>query len=263
MAPPERDERTLRRYLLRTLPEEQRLRVERGVLGEDGLFDDLSALEDDLFHDYAAGRLSDSERADFERSLMTLPGADERLAAARALLARVAPAAAPRVRPGAWLAAAAALILALGVLWLLRGQREAAPRPQQAVATPSPAPAAPSLASPTPAPSPGLAGRVLALALSPAALRSGGAMPKVTIAPDVTGLRLQLQLPAGAGSGPFQAVIRSAEGQKAWSGRATTHGRTATVEPMLAALPEGDYELVLLRAPSDEIATYRFRLLRE
>jgi hypothetical protein len=104
---------------------------------------------------------------------------------------------------------------------------------------------------------------VLALALSPAALRSGGAMPKAVITPDVTGLRLQLALPEGAAAAPVQAVIRAAEGDKAWSGHAAARGRTAVVEPALAALPEGDYELVLLRSPSDEIATYRFRLLRE
>lgn len=263
MAPPERDERTLRRYLLRTLPNEQRVQVERDVLGDEALFEELSALEDDLFHDYAAGLLSDSERLDFERSLLTLPAAAERLAAARALLDRVAPVRARTLGRSTWLAAAAALIAALGVMWLLRARQEPAARPRQAVATPSPAPAAPALASPTAAPSPGLAGRVLALALSPAALRSGGPMPKAVITPDVTGLRLQLALPEGAASGPLQALIRSAEGEKAWSGRAAAQARSALVEPPLAALPEGDYELLLIRPPAAEIATYRFRLLRE
>jgi hypothetical protein len=58
-------------------------------------------------------------------------------------------------------------------------------------------------------------------------------------------------------------VIRSAEGQKAWSGRATAQARAASVEPALTALPEGDYELVLRQPPTAEIATYRFRLLRD
>jgi hypothetical protein len=88
-------------------------------------------------------------------------------------------------------------------------------------------------------------------------------MPKAVITPDVAGLRLQLTLPGGAGSGPFQAVIRSAEGEQAWSGRAIVRQRAAVVEPPLAGLSEGDYEIVLVRPPSAEIANYRFRLLRD
>jgi hypothetical protein len=273
MAPPERDESTLRRFLLRTLPEEQRATLEAEALRDDGVFEDLQAVEDDLFHDYARGGLPDGERRDFERTLLRTPEGPRRLADARALLARLdaAPAspAGARWSAPAWLAAAAVLI-ALAAAWLL-GRPAAAPQHAQQPAPPptavptGPAPSAPQ-ASPPAAP----AVRIVSLALGPGLLRgSPGPLPRVMVTGDVGRLRLVLALPAEGRARAYEALLRTAEGRTVWKGsglRGDTGGGTVSMELPASALPEGDYELELQRpgpGGPEPFADYRFRLLRE
>ena len=257
MAPPERDPNTLRRYLLRTLPAEERDRLEVEALRDPEAFDDLQAAEDDLFHDYARGVLADGEREDFERTVLALPGAEERVAAARALVkaldAQPPAAAAPTWRWTAGLAAAAAL--AVLAAWLLLRARPAE-APLTAAVSPSP--------SPSPSASPAPPARVLALALAPGAVRSGGVMPTAAVDARTTALELLLTLPA-APPPRMAAVLRTAEGAAVWSaGDLVAEGRLLTLRPPLDALAEADYELVLSRtAGSRPLAEYHFRLLRE
>ena len=257
MAPPERDPNTLRRYLLRTLPPDERDRLEVEALRDPEAFDDLQAAEDDLFHDYARGLLADGEREDFERTLLALPGVEERVAAARALVraldAQPPAAAAPTWRWTAVLAAAAAL--AVLAAWLLLRARPAE-TPLTAAVSPPP--------SPPPSASPAPPARVLALALAPGAVRSGGTMPTAAVDARTTALELLLTLPA-APPPRMAAVLRTAEGAAVWSaGDLVAEGRLLTLRPPLDALAEADYELVLSRtAGSRPVAEYRFRLLRE
>src|SRR5262245_21087393 len=58
------------RYLLGELPEEQRLEVEGKFLGDDQQFERLLALENELFYDYALGKLSPGEREQFEKRFL-------------------------------------------------------------------------------------------------------------------------------------------------------------------------------------------------
>jgi len=263
MAPPERDESTLRRYLLRTLPAEERDRLEKEALRDAAAFEDLQAAEDDLFHDYARGSLSDGERGDFEKTLLAQAGADERLAAARAFLGALdAQPAAPAARTVSWpLALAAAAALAL-VAWLLfRARPNEVPRQGQGSPTPSATLAPSPSAGPTAAPG----GRVLALALVPGALRAGGTMPTAAVTSHSTALELALALPEAAGRGRLAVLLRTAEGNTVWTAKdLAPAGRLLVVHPPLDLLGEADYELVLSRDPGTRpLAEYRFRLLRE
>jgi hypothetical protein len=64
------NEKLLVRYLLGDLPEEQRLQVEARFLGDDQHYEQLLALEDELFYDYAQGKLSPGERRQFEERFL-------------------------------------------------------------------------------------------------------------------------------------------------------------------------------------------------
>jgi hypothetical protein len=64
-------EKLLIRYLLGDLPEEDRLQVEGGFLGDDHCYERLLTLENELFYDYAQNRLSPGEREQFEKRFLS------------------------------------------------------------------------------------------------------------------------------------------------------------------------------------------------
>src|SRR5262245_57851539 len=65
------NERLLIRYLLGSLPEEQRLQVEGEFLSDDQRYERLLALENELFYDYAQNKLSPCEREQFEKRFLS------------------------------------------------------------------------------------------------------------------------------------------------------------------------------------------------
>jgi hypothetical protein len=65
------NERLLTRYLLGSLPEEQRLQVEEEFLSDDNLYERILALENELFYDYAQNKLSPGEREQFEKRFLS------------------------------------------------------------------------------------------------------------------------------------------------------------------------------------------------
>jgi anti-sigma-K factor RskA len=113
-----------RELLLGQLSEAERQRLEKQALVDDELFLAVLAAEDDLIDAAASGEL---DPVDIER-LACIPGLDQRLDFARALkkTADERTASSIRVvRPGwqqwrRWLAAAAALVLAAGLLLLMK-----------------------------------------------------------------------------------------------------------------------------------------------
>jgi hypothetical protein len=260
-------DRSLRQYLLGALAEEERARIEADALHDDGRFEELLALEDELFHDYARGGLSDVERGQFEARFLSTPEGRDRMDAARALMDRLGPADARR--PGAapaslrWLAAAAALLVAAGTAWL--GWRASQARVREAglpTAPPSIRPSAGPPVTPSAAPV-----RVIALALSPGLLRSGGAAPRVVLpATGEATLRLTLTLPPASRHQRYAASLQSPDGLTVWSGAAAPDGRTVTVDVPVRAVPENDYEVVLralTATGSQEVASYPLRVLLE
>jgi hypothetical protein len=68
------DERTVRRYLLDELDPEERQRLEERLLDDgDDFFNQLQLAEEELADDYVTGALSDSERARYTESLLSIP----------------------------------------------------------------------------------------------------------------------------------------------------------------------------------------------
>ena len=235
------------RYLLGLLPEEDHARVERRLLEDEEAFAQMSALEDELFHDYAQGGLEPSERLRFEERYLASDEGRRRVADARALLARLRRPAPPRTNP--LLPLAAVLVLGAGTWFLTR-------RPVPHVA-PAPAPSAPAPSA------------KVALALSPGVVRDVTAAAKrVRLRPDET-LALTLELPATAVPPRLRARVLSADGREVWrSGTlvpSAPAGRAAVVlDVPPGALPEGDYQLLLAADAGEatEVADYAFTVLR-
>lgn len=76
---------TLARYLLGTLPEEDGFRIEEQALRDEGLFNRLRSVEDDLIDAYVRDELSAEEQRAFEERFSTHPVQRERVAFAVAL----------------------------------------------------------------------------------------------------------------------------------------------------------------------------------
>jgi uncharacterized membrane protein YciS (DUF1049 family) len=65
------NEKLLTMYLLGSLPEEQRLQVEVEFLSDDHRYEQLLAVENELFYDYAQNKLSPGEREQFEKRFLS------------------------------------------------------------------------------------------------------------------------------------------------------------------------------------------------
>lgn len=79
-----------RRYLLGDCTDAEIERVEAEFLSNDGLFDGLAALEDELYLDYAAGELTAPDKAAFEARFLRTRDDRRRLAFADAFVATTA-----------------------------------------------------------------------------------------------------------------------------------------------------------------------------
>src|SRR5262245_35689229 len=87
------NEKPLIRYLMGDLPEEQQLQVEGKFLGDDQHYEQLLALENELFYDYAQGKLSPGEREQFEKRFLASEQNRRRARIASALAHRMSEAA--------------------------------------------------------------------------------------------------------------------------------------------------------------------------
>src|SRR5215470_4691265 len=65
------NEKLLTQYLLGSLPEEQQLQVEEEFLSDDQRYEQLLALENELFYDYAQNKLSPDEREQFKKQFLS------------------------------------------------------------------------------------------------------------------------------------------------------------------------------------------------
>lgn len=79
------DQETIRQYLLRELDDEHQQRIEKRLITEEDLFEELDIVEDELIDDYLAEKLSDDERKRFERGFLVTPDRNQKLRFARAL----------------------------------------------------------------------------------------------------------------------------------------------------------------------------------
>ena len=125
------------RYLLGDLPEEEQARLEDRAFSDPDLLQSIEDTENDLIDEYVCGALSGLERRQFERRFLASAERQKKIEFARAL-ARVIPATEAATQPDSahwWESltaflrglnaalqfsmAAAALILLLGVSWLI------------------------------------------------------------------------------------------------------------------------------------------------
>src|SRR5262245_2374159 len=127
MTSPEQDD--LRRYLLGGLTEPQRESIDHRLVTEPAFLEDVEIAEDDLIEDYLLEALPPQQRQSFDSFFLASPEHRQRLAYARVLQERLAPARKAPGRLPSWMArtAAALVVVALGG-WLVTRAPEA-PRP--------------------------------------------------------------------------------------------------------------------------------------
>ena len=282
---------TLRQYLLGSTPDGERERLEEALLADDGLYEELLATEEELIDEYVWGRLTESERVQFDRYLNTLPDSERRLGFASALRARLL---APRPEseaanrathfasqdrsfpPRAFLISAAAILLTiLGGIWSLAtisrlredvesAQAEIARLQEQQnthsvgattdLVTASAAPAA-----------------TRSILLAPGLLRSGGSAQVVTIPGEPELLEFQLDLGANSHDN-YRAVVYDANSSEVASldqlrARETVDRILVVFRASTDWFSPGDYYVTLMGdvehgAPAP-VARYNFRVSKE
>jgi hypothetical protein len=206
-----------RRYLLGQADEEECSGIEREYFAGESAVERIAAVEEDLIEDYLAGRLPADERSQFERHYLASPQHRARVETIRRLSAlagddrsgdSVRGTSRVRTRSLAYLALAAALLVAVGMLWR---------------AVPHQGPTPPIASTPVPAPAPRAAetGQVFAVSLSPIAVRSASDGQNVVIPTGTSTVALQLE----GGTDPAKAtnaraVIQTVAGDEVWRGAA-------------------------------------------
>jgi len=273
--PDELDDALLTRYLTGACPEDEQARIEERYFADDATFERLCALEDALIEQRLDGTLSPEQRAAFDREHADGPRRDRLLAIAamrRAARDRRGPATARprRLAAPAWMAAAAALVLAVGGAWLLLqnvqlrrsldraradgaqlqqqhdadGRRIAELQRQRAAPATADANPQPTAAPPTPPPRAVIA----TIVLRPGLLRGPQGSPQVAIAPAGDGVRLQLEIDDPLGFTAYRVELRTAAGDVRWTRDGLAPSRddaSVSVIVPAAALQAGEHELVL------------------
>lgn len=262
-----------RRYLLGLLPEQEQVALEEQYLADQDAADRVAAAEDDLIEDYLADRLAGVERERFEQGYLSAPHHRIRVETVRRLQARAraealtAASALPREasparttvverskadRSPLWLtmwmpqlALAASLVLVAGIAWLLVPSRPTSEDIASTGTRRAQPPDTPSAPTPRPAPT------LLALALSPVAVRSAEDSPSVVIPAGTDQLSIRLE---GDGGGrrltPTRAAIRTVAGGEVWQGpvSSTTNlpsGTVAQIDVPTTSLEADDYLVTL------------------
>jgi hypothetical protein len=85
MNPDVENGRTLKRYLLGQLDEQEQQRLEREIMTDNHTFEQISAAEDELVEEYLEGSLSAREREKFENHFLSTPERRQELKLAKAL----------------------------------------------------------------------------------------------------------------------------------------------------------------------------------
>jgi hypothetical protein len=135
------DQTTLRRYLLKELEEKEQQMVEKRLLIEAGLFEELEISEDELIDEYLAERLSELDRHRFEENFLVTQERYQKVQFSRSLNRYVRAnendeRASVLDSPHLWtrhkwalpaFAAVAIVAVVVGMFWLLRPRAPASP----------------------------------------------------------------------------------------------------------------------------------------
>jgi hypothetical protein len=240
-----KDADTKVRFLLGLLTEEERERVEREALADDDAYDQLLAAEDELFHDYARGALSDDEKARFEERFLASEEGRRRLTRARSALAAIDAASPKPIVALYWLAAAAVLILGLALFL-----RPSSDDPERSIAVARPVRVVPEARATPFSREPPPPTAVLAVTLMPGAVRGEGDVERLRLVPRVTAVQLTLLLPKGPVQPRYTAELHASDGRDS----------NVRLDVPVHILAEDDYELTLLSG-TETAADYRFSVL--
>ena len=246
----------IRRYLLGTASEQERATIEQSCMADERVVDEVLAEEESLIEAYVHGELSAQQSHQFERGYLISSPRRRRVQAVRRLIETASPAPRPALLPigeqpedrvrQTWLRRAALTGLAAAAVLtavVLLSPADPPPVPQRARA-PEPA----SGARPTPPPS---TSPVVAFALSPAAVRSGGETPTLTIPSGAGTVRLRLDGEwRGGRRGPLHVAISRVGGSEVWRGPAADGnlpgGTIAQVDVPATVLAPDDYLIELV-----------------
>lgn len=323
----------LRRFLLGELPEGERGGVEERLFADPEYFRQFRVAEDELIDEYLYGDLNDDERESFETYFLTTPEHRESLRIARALKQYISKnAAAPSaeladasaltganaradaaLRPEKSsffdflripalrfsLAAAAVVIVAVGLWLLLRTtQRDKPDTPLQAnTSDPRPSPTQFAQSTPeqvnrapitnttpvvnsngdgvkdggvrTPKPPRRTASRVYAFLILPLGqVRGDGEENEVRLPADARAVNLRIPLIADSGRGRYRVTLQTDAGGniRSWANLRPAEsdtGRIVSVNVPASTLTQQNYRLVLASATGDTISTFHFKVTRQ
>jgi anti-sigma-K factor RskA len=182
MARNHNDRNTIRRYLLKDLSDDQQQAIEKRLLTEDDLLEELGIAEDELIDEYLAEKLSEEERERFEQNFLATPERRQKVQFSRSFSRYVRTIESQKAALPFWshfsstqnwalpaTAAVAVIVIVAGIVWFSR-QR-----------TPSP----PTFVT-------------LTLTISTSNRAEGAPATKVTLPLNADALRLRLKLPETA-----------------------------------------------------------------
>ena len=280
---PDVDAAQIVNYLLGALPEEERARLEERFLRDAEYRELIRAVEDDLIDDYIRGDLAPRQRELFEKQFTNLPHRASKVEMAIALSKALGDE--PRV--DGWkavaspknlatpsrlvvfrypLAAAAILVVGLGV-WLVMGTRPSQPEVEQshtAQATPPPKAVPRSAPDDPPPPAPQLS--IATFLLPPGLVRDTTAARTFALPAGTQLVRLHLALEQADEYPAYRAELRTASGKSVWKADALRpqrdpQGLSVVLDVPADRVPPESYELTLTgisKAGADDIGYYYF-----
>ena len=260
------------RYLLGDISDEERVRLEEHYFADDGVFEQLSAFEDELIDDYVRGELAEPQRKQFELHFLNSAERRRKLAFAKSFTRYLSnvPTATAAAKQAAWgqkitdwfglrstttrrAFAVAFAAVVFGGAWLLRDnwwlrtqlremqaqQTELRHRDdqlsRQLAQLNVPAiegPSEPELSQSRPPSLP-----IVALTLTPGVLRSGAEQKTLIIPPGSSLVRLRLDIESQSYES-YLATLETAEGRRVWS------------QEGLRTISNGKVRMVVLQLPS-------------
>jgi hypothetical protein len=284
------DEAQIVSYLLGDLDENERARLEERFLRDVEYRDLIRSVEDDLVDDYLRGELPPHQRELFEKQFASHPQRAQKVELARALNRALDER--PRVITGKSatvlrapvrsrapisafrypLAAAAVLLLGLG-LWLVMETRRSGPpveQPQAQQQTPRP-----EDKPPTPPPDrstpPGAQLSIATFVLPPGLVRDSTAARTFVIPEGTQIVRLRLPVEKGDEYPVYRAELRTASGRSVWKSdalnpQADAAGQSVVLDLPADLLPPDRYELTLTGVNKDvveDIGYYYFSFAKK
>jgi len=290
-----RHERALQ-YLLGELPEQEAVEFEEQCFADDALFEETSALENDLIDSFVRGELSEAERQQFEKGYLISPARRANVQFSRVLaghLSTLPPgeAVAESRNPPAlfslqvWMGrlawATIAVVVTAGISWMMLANRRLRHeldlmRARQAQFQQQEQDLRLQIAALDAQVRQGGAGgqvrpEIISLILTPGLNRSDAAARKLVISSPAPLVRMELYLEQDD-SRSYRASVQNAEGQQIWetkdlkSHAGPQGAKSVTIEISSSLLQSGDYLVKLdgkaANGQFEEAEDYRFQVVK-